>query len=157
MKNPTENFFQRLTRLFRSGPVVKRRVKNVDVKSASSALDLFKKSNSNVYSEAMGMYGSYDRLARLADASEMDYTPEISTALNIYADETTATDEKGRSLHVYSENHKIKKLLEELFYDTLNVEFNLRGWVRNLCKFGDFFLFRIHSGTSAHHAHSFSR
>lgn len=141
MKNPTENFFQRLTRLFRSGPVVKRRVKNVDVKSASSALDLFKKSNSNVYSEAMGMYGSYDRLARLADASEMDYTPEISTALNIYADETTATDEKGRSLHVYSENHKIKKLLEELFYDTLNVEFNLRGWVRNLCKFGDFFLF----------------
>ena len=120
MKNPTENFFQRLTRLFRSGPVVKRRVKNVDVKSASSALDLFKKSNSNVYSEAMGMYGSYDRLARLADASEMDYTPEISTALNIYADETPATDEKGRSLHIYSENHNIKKLLEALFYDTLN-------------------------------------
>jgi len=141
MANNSEKFFQRLTRLFKSGPVVKRRVKNIDVKSASSVLELFKKSASNVYSEAMGMYGSYDRLARLADASEMDYTPEIATALNIYADETVATDERDRSLHVYSENHKVKKLLEELFYDTLNVEFNLRGWVRNLCKFGDFFLF----------------
>ena len=68
-------------------------------------------------------------------------TPEISAALDIYADETVSTDDKGRSLHVFSENYKIKKILEELFYDTLNTEFNLRGWIRNLCKYGDFFLF----------------
>lgn len=67
-------------------------------------------------------------------------TPEIATALNIYADETVAKDEKGRSLHVYSENPKIKRLLEELFYDTLNFEFVGRSWVRNLCKYGDFFI-----------------
>lgn len=71
----------------------------------------------------------------------MEYTPEIGTALNIYADESCASDEKGKSFHVYSDNPEIKKQLEELFYDTLNIEFNLRPWIRNLVKYGDFFLF----------------
>lgn len=68
-------------------------------------------------------------------------TPEIAAAMDIYADETCAQDEKGRTLHVYSENTKIKETLEDLFYDTLNVEFNLRPWARSLVKFGDFFLY----------------
>lgn len=68
-------------------------------------------------------------------------TPEIAAALDIYADETVAADEKGRCLHVYSDNEKIRELLEDLFYNVLNVEFNLRSWARNLCKYGDFFLY----------------
>lgn len=48
-----------------------------------------------------------------------------------------AQDEKGRTLHVSSNNPKIKSVLEDLFYNTLNVEFNLRPWTRNLCKYGD--------------------
>ena len=68
-------------------------------------------------------------------------TPEIAAALDIYADETCAQDEKGRVLHIYSENEKIKEILEDLFYNTLNVEFNLRSWARNLVKYGDFFLY----------------
>ena len=42
---------------------------------------------------------------------------------------------------VFSKNPEIKKTLDELFYDVMNVEFNLGPWTRNLCKFGDFFLF----------------
>lgn len=68
-------------------------------------------------------------------------TPEIASALDIYADESVATDEKGRVLHIYSDNPKIKTILEDLHYGTLNVEFNLRPWVRNLCKFGDMFTY----------------
>jgi len=68
-------------------------------------------------------------------------TPEIATALNIYADETCATDEKGRCFHIFSEDANVRKALEELFYDTLNVEFNLRSWTRNLVKYGDLFLY----------------
>ena len=68
-------------------------------------------------------------------------TPEIASSLDIYADETCAQDDRGRVLHVYSENEKVKEILEELFYDVLNVEFNLRSWVRNLVKYGDFFLY----------------
>ena len=68
-------------------------------------------------------------------------TPEIAAAMDIYADETVAQDDKGRVLHVYSDNEKIKEVLEDLFYNTLNVEFNLRSWARNLVKYGDFFLY----------------
>ena len=52
-----------------------------------------------------------------------------------------STDEKGDVLHIYSENKQIQDILHNLFYDVLNVEFNLVMWVRNLCKYGDFFLF----------------
>ena len=52
-----------------------------------------------------------------------------------------AQDDKGRVLHIYSDNEKIKEVLEDLFYNTLNVEFNMRSWARNLVKYGDLFLF----------------
>jgi len=68
-------------------------------------------------------------------------TPEIAATMDIYADETVAQDDKGRVLHIYSDNEKIKEILEDLFYNTLNVEFNLRSWARNLVKYGDFFLY----------------
>lgn len=68
-------------------------------------------------------------------------TPELAAALDIYADEVMAQDEKGRVLHVYSDNPKIKTILDDLFYNILNMEFNGRSWVRNLVKYGDFFLY----------------
>jgi hypothetical protein len=71
----------------------------------------------------------------------MEYTPEIASALDIYSEESVAGDENGRSLHIYSENVRIREVLNELFYETLNIEFNMTSWVRNLCKYGDFFLF----------------
>lgn len=67
-------------------------------------------------------------------------TAEIAAALDLWADETTSPSETGRSLHIFSDNEKIKQILEDLFYNTLNIEFNARGWVRNLCKYGDMFL-----------------
>lgn len=72
---------------------------------------------------------------------EMEYTPELARGMDIYADESVASDEKGRILHVFSSNPKTKELLEDLFYNTLNVEFNLRSWTRSLVKYGDFFLY----------------
>jgi hypothetical protein len=68
-------------------------------------------------------------------------SPEIAAALDIYADETMGTDERGKCFHVYSKNAEVKSALDDLFYDVLNVEFNLRVWVRNLVKYGDFFLY----------------
>lgn len=142
MAKNDKSLFRRLTLLFRSGPVIKRTVRNFDGESSTtSAWDVFRKTQSHVYSTAMSAYGTYDRMARYSDFSEMEYTPEISSALDIYSEESSASDEKGQVLHLYSENVKIKELLNELFLDTLNVEFNLSGWTRNLCKYGDFFLF----------------
>ena len=138
-----QNLFQRLTKLFSSGPTIKRRVRNFSKQdaSASSAVELFKKAHSDIYNSTLSAYGTFDRMARYSDFSEMESTPEIASALDIYAEETVAPDANGVALHIYSENRKIKELLETLFYDTLNINFNLVMWVRNLCKYGDFFLF----------------
>jgi len=142
MAKKDENLFSRLTTLFRSGPVVKRRVRDfVPSAKNTSAFELFRKTQSHVYSSAMSAYGSYDRMARYSDFQEMEYTPEIASALDIYAEESVAPDELGNVLHIYSENPAINRILNELFYDTLNVNFNLTAWVRNMCKYGDFFLF----------------
>ncbi len=136
------NLFKKLTSLFRSGPVVRRRVKQFSGKATSkSSLELFKKAHSDVYNSTLSAYGSYDRMARYSDFSEMEATPEISSALDIYAEECVSPDAEGQVLHIYSENRMIKQLLNELFYDVLNIDFNLVMWVRNLCKYGDFFLF----------------
>ena len=141
MAESSSNLFTRLTRLFRSGPVVKRKLIKPDDKYTSSAFEIFRKNQSKVYSNAMSAYGTYDRMARYSDFSEMEYTPEIGSALDIYAEESAASDENGNVLHIHSDNTKIKQLLDELFYDTLNIDFNLTSWVRNLCKYGDHFLF----------------
>lgn len=141
-KKQDDNVFSRLTSLFRSGPVVKRRVKDFRPSAKNTtAFELFRKTQSHVYSSAMSAYGSYDRMARYSDFQEMEYTPEIASALDIYAEEAVAPDELGNVLHIYSENQSINRILNELFYDTLNVNFNLTAWVRNMCKYGDFFLF----------------
>jgi len=136
-----KNLFQRLTQLFRSGPVIRRKVKNFSEPTASSAYEMFKKNQSDIYSSTVSAYGAFDRMSRYSDFSEMEATPEIASALDIYAEETVSQDEKGHVLHIYSENRRLKELLETLFMDTLNIEFNLPMWTRNLCKYGDFFLF----------------
>ena len=135
------NIFQRLTKLFRSGPVVKRRVRQNVPGLSTSAAEVFKRSHNDVYNNTLSAYGSFDRMSRYSDFAEMEATPEIASALDIYAEETVSPDEHGKVLHIFCEDELKKELLETLFYDTLNVEFNLVMWVRNLCKYGDFFLF----------------
>ena len=139
--NDNKSLFTRLTRLFRSGPVVRRRVKNFNQPTASTALEVFRKAHSDVYNSTLSAYGSFDRMSRYSDFSEMEATPELSSALDIYAEETCSSDDKGKVLHIYSENNRIQEILEELFYDVLNVDFNLTMWIRNLVKYGDFFIF----------------
>tara|TARA_Y100001970_G_scaffold241140_1_gene304472 strand:- start:16290 stop:18335 length:2046 start_codon:yes stop_codon:yes gene_type:complete len=142
MAKKNENLFAKLTQLFRSGPVVRRKIKKLNNTTYSkSSLEVFKKNHSDVYNSTLSAYGSYDRMARYSDFSEMEATPEISSALDIYSEECVSPDANGVVLHIHSENQMIKKILSELFYDTLNIDFNLVMWVRNLCKYGDFFLF----------------
>ena len=136
-----QNLFSKLTNLFRNGPTIKRRVKNIPTSTAVSALEMFRRSHSSVYNSTLSAYGAFDRMSRYSDFSEMEATPEIASALDIYAEETCSADENGRALHIYSDDSHKKDLLETLFLDTLNLEFNLVMWVRNLCKYGDFFLF----------------
>lgn len=64
-----------------------------------------------------------------------------NSALDIYADECTVHNENHEILTIECDDDNIKDILENLFYDILNIEFNLYSWVRNMCKYGDQFLF----------------
>jgi hypothetical protein len=60
--------------------------------------------------------------------------------LDIISDETTIRNEYGDVLNINSSDENVRKVLHNLFYDVLNIEFNLSTWVRNMCKYGDFYL-----------------
>lgn len=80
------------------------------------------------------------KLELYRDYEAMDEDPILASALDIYADETTMRSPDGTMLNISSGNDKVKQILHNLFYDILNIEFNLWPWVRNICKYGDFYL-----------------
>ncbi len=80
------------------------------------------------------------RLQLYSDYEAMDHDPIIAAALDIISDETTNRNEFGDVLNINSSDENIRKVLHNLFYDVLNIEFNLSTWIRNMCKYGDFYL-----------------
>ena len=97
------------------------------------------KIENNLYSQAV--YYEPTRLASTYDYESMEYTPEISAALDIYAEESTTTNEDGFILQIYSESKRIKGVLADLFNNVLDINTNLPMWTRNTCKFGDNFVY----------------
>ena len=85
-------------------------------------------------------YMHQNRMQLYADYEMMDRDPIISSALDIYSDECTLADQFGDVLTIRANNTKVQKILYNLFYDILNIEFNLWTWIRNMTKYGDFFL-----------------
>ena len=146
------SFFGRLTKLFRTQAVVtidkegKRRVVDTDERqqtNLSSLRDRYTKLQKSFYEQAGGAQSmAYQQVRRevFRDYDAMDCDPILASALDIYADESTLKNEFGDTLLIHSDNQKVQDLLTNLFYDVLNVEFNLWPWVRNMCKYGDFFL-----------------
>jgi hypothetical protein len=79
-----------------------------------------------------------NRLERYKDYEQMDQTGEISLALDLYADEASLVDpEVKHTLVIKAKTRRIKKELEELFYNVLHWDNQLRPTVRYLCKYGD--------------------
>lgn len=75
------------------------------------------------------------------DYELMDTDAIISSALDLAAEESTTVDIDGELLKIKTDDHQLKKVLHNLFYDVLNIEFNMWSWIRTMCKYGDFFLF----------------
>jgi len=97
------------------------------------------KIENNLYTQAV--YYEPTRLASFYDYESMEYTPEISTALDIYAEESTTPNQDGYVLQVYSESKRIKGILIDLFINKLDINTNLAMWIRNMCKYGDNFVY----------------
>jgi hypothetical protein len=94
----------------------------------------------NQYTRDFNLSYQSSRVELFRDYDTMDMDPILASALDIYADECTTRNEMGDVITVRSNNDEIKNILNNLFYDILNIEFNLWSWTRSLVKYGDFYL-----------------
>ena len=149
----TKDLFTRLKKMFSTDVIVRnvggKRLKVVDTDELQYATDRnslrdrynrLRSSTYNLHNRDMSMAYQAARLELFRDYDVMDMDPILASALDIYADECLVPSEFGNILTIHSNNENIKKILENLFYDILNIEFNLWSWTRNMCKYGDFFL-----------------
>jgi len=152
-----KTLYGRLKRLFNTNVVVRRVgkdklrvVDNDHLQSTGNAhnskfIDRYTRLHGNTHTNSMNTYNpNYNYFSSktelYTDYEVMDQDSIIASALDIYADETVMKDDFGDVLRINSNNENIKKILYNLFYDILNIEFNLWPWVRNMCKYGDFYL-----------------
>jgi hypothetical protein len=130
-------YYSDLVRLFKGGNVAYSRVSQKIAAPGQHHAPIgtakaFLRDANSMYSNMMASYGQYSRMARLSAYQEMESEPLIASALDLLAEEACAKDEHGKLLKLKSENPKIKRLLEELFEDVLNLEFEASNWIRNM-------------------------
>jgi len=151
-KNPDSRLFKRLTRLF-SGPIVDYRTQTIRKyrrhqldKFANTFKSLsgqsFKRTSHNPFENLQtNMIATQNRVERYADFDQMEYEPIIASALDIYADEMTTSSDLQPLLKIMCPNEEIKAVLHTLYHNIMNIEFNLFGWCRTMCKYGDMFCY----------------
>ena len=148
------SLFGRLSRLFSSDVVIRNiggdELKVADVNQiqttgryqTNSLIDRFSRlylyNHKNIYNPNLN-YQTL-RIQLYTDYEAMDTDPILASALDIIADEATVKNDQGEILSIKSSDENIQRVLYNLFYDVLNIEFNLWSWTRNMCKYGDFFL-----------------
>lgn len=101
--------------------------------------DKWTKLDQSLYNQSV--YYEPNRLAAYYDYESMEFTPEISAALDIYSEESTTLSEKGEILTIYSESKRVKNILSDLFYNILDINTNLQMWCRGTSKYGDNFVY----------------
>jgi hypothetical protein len=154
-KNPANRdsqLFKSLTRLF-SGPIVsyrsesgrKIRRQHLDKYSTrfkTASGQQFKKQSYNPLDTiAANAIANQRRSERYIDFDQMEYMPELASALDIYADEMTTFSALSPMLNIKCRNDEIKAVLNILYHKIMNIEHNLFGWCRTMCKYGDFILY----------------
>jgi hypothetical protein len=95
---------------------------------------------SSLYGSQFNFNYTYLRPQLYSEYDVMDQDAIIASSLDIIADESTLKNDMGEVLSIRSSNENVQKILYNLFYDVLNIEFNLWAWVRQMSKYGDFFL-----------------
>ena len=151
-RNTAAPLYKMLTRLF-SGPIVnyqdeqqrqfrRRQLDKFSTKFTSLSGKQFKKSSYNIYENFSAQYyTAQNRIERYSDFDQMEYTPEIASSLDIYADEMTTFSDLQPLLNILCHNDEIRSTIKTLLYQVLNIEYNLYGWARSMCKYGDYYLY----------------
>jgi len=137
-QNPPSFNFSREELLKTDDPVEFEKAK-LQAQQSQFLFDKWTKLDNSLYNQSV--YYEPNRLAAYYDFESMEFTPEISAALDIYSEESTTISEKGTILSVYSESTRVKNILTDLFENRLDINTNLQMWARNLCKYGDNFVY----------------
>lgn len=151
-----KSLFSRLERLFSTNAVIRNvggnQLKVIDINKiqsfgqleTNSLIDRFNKvyttTGSALYNLNQTMNYQTLRIQLYSDYEAMDSDAIIASTLDIIADESTLKNESGEVLQIRSSDENVQKILYNLFYDVLNIEFNMWSWIRNMCKYGDFYL-----------------
>jgi hypothetical protein len=101
--------------------------------------DKWTKLDQSLYNQSV--YYEPNRMSAYYDYESMEFTPEISASLDIYAEESTTLSEKGELITIFSESTRIKEILTDLFKNRLDLNTNLQMWTRGMCKYGDDFVY----------------
>jgi hypothetical protein len=101
--------------------------------------NMWQKVDNEIYQHSI--YYETTRLASYADFEGMEFFPEIAAALDIMMEESTTPNGEGKMLNIFSESKRVKRILQDLFYNRLDIHTSLPMWTRNTCKYGDNFLF----------------
>ena len=150
------NIFTRLKRLFSTDVIIRNQggnqIKVIDVDSiqqsgkyeTNSTTDrysrIYSPNSTSLWGQQLNINYQYLRAQLYSDYDVMDTDAIIASALDIISDECTLKNEMGEVLQIRSSDEDIQKILYNLFYDVLNIEFNLWSWIRQMNKYGDFFL-----------------
>jgi len=148
--------FSRLKRLFSTDVLIRNvggdQLKVMDVNQiqmtgeleTNSLIDRFNRVYTNSPNSLYGQQQNFNyqtlRPYLYSEYDAMDTDAIVASALDILADESTLKNDMGEVMHIKSSDENIQQILYNLFYDVLNIEFNLWPWIRNMCKYGDFFL-----------------
>jgi hypothetical protein len=151
-----KGLFSRLQRLFSTDVIIRNtgggQLKVLDINTiqqsgefqTNSLIDRYNRLYTNSSTSLYGYQNSFNyqtlRPQLYSEYDAMDTDAIIASALDIIADESTLKNDMGEVLSIRSSDEDIQKILYNLFYDVLNIEFNLWPWIRNVCKYGDFFL-----------------
>ena len=101
--------------------------------------NMWKKVDNEIYQHSI--YYETTRLASYADFEGMEFFPEIGAALDIFMEESTTQNGEGRILNIFSESKRVRRILQDLFFNRLDIHTTLPMWTRNTCKYGDDFLY----------------
>ena len=150
------SLFSRLRRLFSTDVVIRNvggnqlkvidseQIQSLGQLQTNSLYDRFNK----LYSTTGGLNYNLNqqvnfpstRIQLYTDYEAMDTDSIVASTLDIVSGESTLRNDMNETLQIRSADETIQKILYNLFYDVLNIEFNLWSWTRNMLKYGDFYL-----------------
>lgn len=90
---------------------------------------MWKKVESGLFQQSINYETT--RIGSYSDFEAMEFYPTIAAALDVMMEESSTLNDKGRIMNIYSDSKRVKGILEDLFFNRLDLHVSLPMWVRN--------------------------